>query len=444
MRRNSIAPGAFALIELLALAAHSVCAAGAPLPAFPGAEGFGALATGGRGGDIFHVTTLADAGPGSFRDAVSRPHRMVVFDVGGVIRLASNVHCSSGLTLLGQTAPGDGVALYGRSVSFSGASNVIVRYLRFREGITGDRGKASVDIAHGADMIFDHVSIEWGRWDCLRVTEGSRDITFQNCIIGRGIDPQCFGALVDSVANVTLSHNLWIDNKSRNPKAKGAVQYINNIVYNWGVSGLVGGHSEAGHQLDAVGNYFIKGPSSDDRFAAMFTATDQVFQHGNFADCDRDGRLNGHPVTDKEFADAGGNPLFVPAPFLHPPVAVTTESAAAAWQKIADDAGCSLHRDAVDRTLIEELCSLGGRGTIVRTEAELGGMVELKNAQIPAGSTHDGIPDDWLISHHLDPRQPGIARADSDGDGCCNLEKYANDLAASKSPARSNAGASTN
>ena len=171
-------------------------------PAFPGAEGFGRFASGGRGGEMVHVTTLDDSGPGSFRAAVSKPNRIVVFDVGGIIRLKSNIAVSSDITLDGQTAPGDGIMIYGRSVSFSGQSNVIVRYLRFREGIEGDRGKCSVNLSTGSGMIFDHCSIEWGRWDCLGLTVGSHDITFQNCIIGEGVDPQRFGSLSDSVTNI--------------------------------------------------------------------------------------------------------------------------------------------------------------------------------------------------------------------------------------------------
>ena len=212
---------------------------------FPGAEGFGRLAYGGNGGQIVHVTTLDDSGAGSFRDAVSQPQRIVVFNVGGIIRLKANVAASSDLTIQGETAPGEGITLYGRSISFSGQHNVIVRYLRFREGINGDKGKCSVNLSSGSDMIFDHCSIEWGRWDCLGLTQGSHDITFQNCIIGEGVDPQRFGSLSDSVTNITYSHNLWINNQSRNPKAKGRIQYINNVVYNWGVCGLVGGHSGA-------------------------------------------------------------------------------------------------------------------------------------------------------------------------------------------------------
>src|ERR1700743_2047685 len=99
--------------------------------AFPGAEGFGQFASGGRGGEIVHVTTLDDSGPGSFRDAVSQPKRTIVFDVSGIIRLKSNIAVSSDLSILGQTAPGDGISIYGRTTSFSGQKNVIVRYVRF-------------------------------------------------------------------------------------------------------------------------------------------------------------------------------------------------------------------------------------------------------------------------------------------------------------------------
>ena len=108
--------------------------------AFPGAEGFGRFATGGRGGTIYHVTNLNDSGEGSLRDAVSKPGRIIVFDVSGVIKLKSALVFSSNLTVLGQTAPGEGIQVYGERVSFSGANNIIVRYMRFRMGVGGTSG----------------------------------------------------------------------------------------------------------------------------------------------------------------------------------------------------------------------------------------------------------------------------------------------------------------
>ena len=122
-------------------------------------------------------------------------------------------------------------------------------------------------------MIFDHVSIEFGRWDCIGMSK-SKDITIQYCIIGPGIGPQCFGCLCES-DHVTFSHNLWISNKSRSPKSKGIVEYVNNVIYNWGVCGYVGGHSAADHSADVVNNYFIKGPNSNNHFPGEFKATIQ-------------------------------------------------------------------------------------------------------------------------------------------------------------------------
>jgi len=416
----------------LGCAMTSAALAQSNLPAFPGAEGFGALATGGRGGEVFHVTSLEDSGPGTFRDAVSQPRRIIVFEVGGVVRLKSNVAGSSDLTILGQTAPGEGIGLYGRSVSFSGRTNVIVRYLRMREGIAGDRGKCSLNLAGSANMIFEHDSIQWGRWDCLGLTQGSHDITFQNCILGQGVDPQRFGALVDSALNITFSHNLWIDNQSRNPKAKGTIQYINNVVYNWGGNGLVGGHSGADHQLDAIGNYFIKGPSSSSRFASEFTSMDNVYQKDNYADMDRDGKLNGKLVAEAGFGESASAPTFVSAPFLHPQIPVTIDPAAVAFRQAVEGAGCASRRDAVDRRLIAELTSLGGSGQIVKSEAEVGGMGEIAGGALPVSSAHDGIPDAWKIAHGLDPKDPNLATGDYNHDGYVNIEKYASDLAGAK------------
>src|SRR5487761_2233235 len=373
-----------ASLAMILSAAHFAPAQTNPALAFSGAEGFGQFAGGGRGGEIFHGTTLDDSGVGSFRDAVSQPNRVVVFDVGGIIRLKSNVAVSSRLTLAGQTAPGDGVMLYGRSVSFSGQSNVIVRYLRFREGIGGDRGKCSVNLSGGRDMIFDHCSIEWGRWDCLGLTQGSHDITFQNCIIGEGVDPQRFGSLSDAVTNITYSHNLWINNQSRNPKAKGRIQYINNVVYNWGVCGLVGGHSGADHFLDAVGNYFIAGPNSNSRFTGEYKATDHVFQKDNLADTDKDGKLNGRAVIAADFGGGEAAPTLANDFTVAPLTSVTVEPAASALASVLAQAGCSLHRDAVDARLIDEVKSFGTRGKIIHSEVEVGGPGELKEVHAPA------------------------------------------------------------
>jgi pectate lyase len=353
-------------------------------PAFSGAEGFGQFASGGRGGEIFHVTTLDDSGTGSFRDAVSQPNRIVVFDVSGIIRLKSNVAVSSDISIFGQTAPGDGVMIYGRSVSFSGQKNVIVRYVRFREGIAGDRGKCSVNLSGGADMIFDHCSIEWGRWDCLGLTHGSHDITFQNCIIGEGVDPQRFGSLSDDVANITYMHNLWINNQSRNPKAKGRIQYINNVVYNWGVCGLVGGHSGADHFQDLVGNYFIAGPNSGSHAVGEFKATDHVYQNGNRVDTDKTGKLDGRELLPADFGNGENAPTFVVAPSNGSLENLKIESAESALANILANAGCSLHRDAVDARLIDEVKSFGKLGKISHNETEAGGTGELKEVHAPA------------------------------------------------------------
>ena len=356
---------AFALMPLVAISA--------PV-AFPEAQGFGRLATGGTGGETVHVTTLADAGPGSFRDAVSQPHRIVVFDTNGIVRLQENIAASSDLSIQGQTAPGEGITLYGRSVSFSSQHNVIVQYVRFREGIAGDKGKCSINLSGGNDMSFDHCSIEWGRWDCLGLTRGSHDITFQYCIIGEGVDPQRFGSLSDTITNITYAHNLWINNQSRNPKAKGRIQYINNVVYNWGVCGLVGGHSEADHYLDAIGNYFIAGPNSNKHAVGEFKATDHVYQKDNLADLDKDGKLNAHEIVPADFGSGDEAPTFATDLTVAPLSNVVVEPAAVALTNVLANAGCSLHRDAVDKRLIDSVQSFGTKGKIIHSEAEIGGL----------------------------------------------------------------------
>lgn len=365
-------------VTLLSLGA---CAHAAPDPAvkipsnlvaFPGAEGFGALATGGRGGEIYHVTNLNDHGPGSLRDAVSKEHRIVVFDVGGYIPAESQINVASNITIAGQSAPGQGICVRNYNISMSGSHNIIIRYIRVRQGLTPHgEGKTAFGLRECHDVIIDHVSIEWGRWDCIGFTESS-DVTVQYCLIGEGIDPQRFGCLCES-DDVTFSHNLWINNQSRNPKAKGTVQYINNVVYNWGVCGYVGGHSEAVHYADLINNYFIKGPSSGDHFAGEFTATDRIYQSGNYVDLNQDGKLDGRLATAADFS----GPTLLPSATRKSPVPVTIDSAADACKKVFAGAGDSLHRDAIDSRLIAEAESLGQSGTIIHDPAQMHGFGQI-------------------------------------------------------------------
>jgi hypothetical protein len=136
--RTAAQLGAVAALATTAITAATLASpsAGASVAAvaFPGAVGFGAGATGGAGGSTYHVTNLNDSGAGSFRDAVSSSGRIVVFDVGGYINLSSPVSVKSNITIEGNTAPGQGIGLMGREVSFANSSNDIVQYVRFRQG----------------------------------------------------------------------------------------------------------------------------------------------------------------------------------------------------------------------------------------------------------------------------------------------------------------------
>jgi len=340
--------------------------------AFPGAEGFGRFAVGGREGSVYHVTNLNDAGPGSFRDAVSQPKRTVVFDVGGVIAIKEKIAAAPYLTINGQTAPDKGVVIYGNGVSFS--ENSIIRYMRFRGSINMPRGACTVVADNLSDIIFDHVSISWGRWDNLHI-KNSTNITLQYCLIGESIDPQRFGALLEGPTNLTVHHSLWIDNQSRNPKAKAGIEYINNVVYNWGSSGFVGGHSAADHYQDLINNYFIAGPNSSDNFLSMFTATDHVYHRGNFVDLNKDGVLNGRQITDADFL--AEKATLQPAPHNSSYPISAIDNAQDAYHNVLREAGASLHRDAVDTRIIGYLKTLGKEGKIFKNEADAGGQEKM-------------------------------------------------------------------
>lgn len=421
----------------------ATAAQSANLLAFPEAEGFGRYTLGARAvaaPEVYHVTNLNDAGAGSLRDAVSKPGRIVVFDVSGIIHLQSTLIFSGNSTIAGQSAPGGGVMLYGDRVSFSGASNLIVRYLRVYMGVGGSSGKDAAGVANGKDMIFDHMSVAWGRDETFSISWDSKgtepgNITIQNSIIGQGLETHSCGGLLQTDGGVTIFRSLYLDNKTRNPKVKGLNQFVNNVVYNWGGGGgyIMGG--SAGDSWAAIeDNYFIKGPSTGGTSAFVrSTETFQVFQRNNMLDYDLDGVLDGTPAEDALFAGAtqvASAAAFTGAPQAHPVIASRT-SARDAYSRIVQDVGASFPaRSEVDKYLIAELTSLGKKGALISDEATLGlsGKVGTLASGTRAKDTdNDGMPDAWEDAKGLNKNDPTDATRKS-ASGYLHIELYLNGL----------------
>lgn len=436
-------------------------AADGQLLAFPGAEGFGRFTTGGRGGEIYHVTNLNDSGTGSLRDAVSKEGRIIVFDVSGVIELKSALVFKGNNTILGQTAPGEGVQVYGDRISFSNATNLIVRHMRFRMGITGTSGADACGVANGTDMIFDHLSVLWGRDENFSVSWDNKNtrpanITIQNSIIGQGLQSHSCGGLIQTIGGVTLYRNLYVENKTRNPKVKGLNQFVNNVVYNWGDGGgYIMSDSEGDSWADIENNYFVKGPwnGSTDPFVRGIK-TFRYFGAGNYYDENKDGVLNGHLMTEDEMRGAqnGTAPYSTLFPSLEALNANITEYNATATEQIqlipeiadkmtAEEAYAWMLtsvgpvlpvRDEVDQYLIDEIATYGTAGTKngINSEAQLPhkGKGVLSGGVKPLDTDGDAIPDEWEIANSLNPNDPSDAVAIDPATGYAWIEVYANSI----------------
>lgn len=422
------------------------------LIAFPGAEGYGRFARGARAGSnptVYHVTNLNDSGTGSFRDAVSQPNRVIVFDVSGIIRIDSRIVFSKNLTIAGQTAPGSGVVIYGNGVSFSGASDIIVRHLRIRMGTHGDGGKDAAGIANGSNMIFDHCSVTWGKDETFSINSdgkggGVGNITIQKTIIGQGLQPHSAGGLcqpTNEVGGVTLFRNFYVDNATRNHKVKGLNQYINNVVYNWGSGGgyNLGGDSEGRIWADIQANYFIQGPASNGTGVGSGNDLTAVYHKGNKTDGNKDGVANGRDMTDSDFGSVIYNTYeefrqsdeYPTDDRQHPTIVSMSTTADEALQWIIDSVGaCLPDRDEVDAYVIDELSSFGTQGTVIGSESSLAltnSVGHFYNAVKPQDSDNDGMPDAWETANGLNPNDPSDAVAYA-ANGYLNIENYINNI----------------
>jgi len=430
--------------------------------AFPEATGFGRFTTGARGAanpQIYLVTNLNDSGPGSFRDAVSQEGRFVIFRVGGIVNLLSQVVVASNTTIAGQTATGEGIVFLGPRVTFTGASNTIARYLRIRYGGTAQNQDAS-GLANGANMIFDHMTFTWGTDEVFSINWDNKglspdNITIQNSIIGQGLhrhNHSAGGLIQPSGGKISLIGNLYICNKTRNNKIKGINEFVNNVVYNWGNYGNTYGHTESGDayimggdsagssDVNIINNYFIGGPNTSTTISTPFNRGNDNFSlygSGNYFDNNKDGVLNGTLVP----ADLTGYPTgdiatILSTPYDYP-MKNTTLSAEAAYNNIVSGVGASYpRRDQVDNLMVSDLMSKGTTATYVYVQTDLtqqfgfinGGAGHVYGAPAPLDTDNDGMPDAWEDANGLDKNTADALSVSSSHAPYLNIEVYINGL----------------
>ena len=466
-------------------------------PAFPGAEGFGRYTSGGRDEDggfsIYHVTSLEDSGPGTFRfGAATAGKKIIVFDVSGTIRLQSALKIQGNKTILGQTAPGDGICLADYPVSIGG-SNVIIRYMRFRMGdIKGVEDDALSSSHHDdsklSNIMIDHCSVSWSTDECASFY-GNINFTMQYCIISESLRVSVHGKGTHGYGgiwggqNASFHHNLIIHHDSRNPRfdhdyvstLKGPIDYVNNVLYNWGGNSTYGGESaqnSTSRYINMINNYYKPGPAtkwktrllnptticSNCTSADPHTATPGKFYiTGNY--------MYGSPeVTNDNLCDAAIDPdqngisyATWKTNYATSTRAISTSydfdeynvismhAAEKAFDKVLKYAGASYQRDDLDKRLRWEALkgiayfkgSKGSENGIIDTQSDVGGWPELKQADKPTDTDNDGIPDEWETAHGLNPNNASDALTfticENDPNNTkdvkyTNLEVYANYL----------------
>jgi hypothetical protein len=401
------------------------------LMAFPGAEGFGKNATGGRGGIVVEVTNLNDSGSGSLRDALKMTvPRTIVFKVGGTINCSSylSIPSNSGdVTIAGQTAPGDGIAIKGAEFRIQ-ASNVIMRYLRIRPGssTSGSNEDGVRIIAFSGkrteNVILDHISITWGKDENVEIGgigSGSnvRNVTIQNSIIAENINTQYGLLLWNDAKNISIVKNLFAHNKERNIRSSTCTsnfEMINNVVY-----GYKGGtHPTYENEFDIIGNVYKKNPAVSTPYktinieASLNNCPDGVLSqtrayiNDNILDggsISVSSSLSSYKTSGRIF-NSGVVPL----------------SSKDVEQNVLSNVGANFPKsDAVDTRLINDAKNKTGNLT-----KSTGAYPNLSNGTPYSDKDKDGISDVWESANGLNPNDASDKNKDRDGDGYTNLEEF--------------------
>lgn len=379
----------------------------AEIPAFPGAEGYGAHSNGGRGGDVYIVSNLQKSGPGSFAEAISTVPsigRTIVFAVSGHIPINKPKLKASKVTIAGQTAPGDGISLKGSCFWISG-SDVVVRFLRFRHGRHGNGGDALESDRGARNLIIDHCDVMFSTDENFSMFGSAPPtLTFQWSTNAWGLQTHSAGGLW-LVDHATAHHNLWAHNHTRNPKLikPQAFDWINNVNFGWDI-----GFNLAGADVPGTYRVNIRGSS----FIPAGKAQAAVFGGGKSPD----GSMPFHVFLD-DCAPPGKESSILSGLELHreskpwpqesgAPVAI--DDRLTAYKKVLSQAGALRMEIDPEKPLRDEVTSLlisdvvAGRRRMIADEKELGlsegGMGALRSTPAPADADRDGMPNDYEIA----------------------------------------------
>ena len=431
------------------------------LKAFPGAEGGGQFAIGGRrnyGTEIYHVTNLNDSGPGSFRDAVSKSGRIVVFDVGGTINLEKSIRYIGGVTILGQTAPGDGITITGANLELDGSN--VIRYLRIRPTF---KNKIEADGLGGygdTRTIIDHCSVSYSIDECISFYEYT-DFTLQNCISseslkngGHSKGAHGYGGIWGGT-NASFHHNLLASHDSRNPRLaagrlEGDIDYDmseqvtltdlrNNIIYNWGGNSAYGGQGAMAANI--INSYYKPGPSTTSHRSRIFQTTStgngitskwstDLYVDGNYMDgnqsvtadnskgVDHDSTVAQYYVWTKDNITDEAKAVHFKYEDDYP---VTTQTAEETYNTLLDHIGASLpRRDETDARIISEVRN--GQGRIIDNEAEVGGVMQYEAVYRPFE-----IPQEWKDANGMGEVYDGDIIPSGKWKGYTWIEAYVNE-----------------
>ena len=441
---------------------------------FPGAEGHGRYTTGGRGGKVYHVTSLEDDGSqGTLRWALKQNGpKTIVFDVAGTIHLKSELRTGKDhLTIAGQTSPG-GICLadYGFSIN---SNNVIIRFLRFRPGEASGKEPDGLGGCDKKDIMVDHCSVSWSVDECLSVY-GMENSTVQWCIGSEALRKATHVKGAHGYGGnwgghkASYHHNLIAHCESRVPRlgprpstlALGeCVDIRNNVFYNWAGNGCYGGEDQ---HVNIVNNYYKPGPFSATKgsFKRLFTAYADDGKNNNKAGVHGVFYFKGNymdptcpKLTDKQkealykvnMDNSYG--LVIKKDFATEKEVLSKKAfdiaehtslqpAKKAYKDVLEFAGASYRRDAIDQRIVDETLkgtytyegSHGSTNGMIDQPSDVGGWPEYKSETALVDTDGDGIPDEWEKKHNLNPNDPSDGAKYTLSPEYTNLEMYMNSL----------------